>query len=129
MKNSGNIFTVFVLAKAHYQSALNELNEARNGGRTLFTACELLEEKLRAGADKVHVGSLVPGKRYGYFGVSPSATANRNGKMVPNHGEIYLYSATYQETIGNKNNVLVSESAWGNIVEKMVHPGMLLVEL
>jgi len=133
MKNakSSNISlsSIFVLSRSHYDSVLAELRAARNSGRTLFTACELLEEKLRSDADLVRINSLVPGKRYGYLGVSPSATAERNGRMVPNHGEIYLYSATYQTIFGKNGPALVSETAWGNIVQKRIQPGMLLVEL
>lgn len=51
---------------------------------------------------------LTVGRRYGVFGISPFANAWRDGKLLPNHGEVYLYVWTLCE-----DGTFCSTSAWG----------------
>lgn len=50
---------------------------------------------------------LVVGRRYGVFGISPFANAFRDGKLLTNHGEVYLYVWTFCE-----DGTFCSTNAW-----------------
>lgn len=101
-------------------SAIREKDEPKR----LEYDCEKLKEEL---IDEFGVAattaSLVCGKKYGVVGYSPTATAIRNGKSVPYHGEIYLYLWTY---IGD--GIFHTESAWGAQHESRM-PGTPIIEL
>ncbi len=49
--------------------------------------------------------ALTVGRRYGVFGISPTANAWRDGKLAERHGEAYIYVWTLQEdgTFANAN--------------------------
>lgn len=55
----------------------------------------------------VPLSSLRPGHPYGVFGISSFAFAYRNGKAIPNHGEVCIY----RWTLGN-DGVFYQKDAW-----------------
>lgn len=114
---------IHLLKETDYPLATEKLEVARNSGRRLTTACDLLIEELSAQADKVCKNDLVEGHRYGVFDVSHYAVACRDGQMIPNHGEIYLYAYIYRD------GCLTEKNAWGIPYSKNIGSGMLLVEL
>ena len=50
---------------------------------------------------------LTVGRRYGVFGISPYANAWRDGWLIPNHGECYLYIWTLGD-----DGVFYNKDAW-----------------
>ena len=119
---------VYVLPAQLYGQANEMLTAARESGRRLETACDLLKEKLIALATETRKANLVDGHRYGYIFLSCDATAARGRKMIPHHGEIYIGVATYR--LHNSGiGALMGTNCWGVDYTVQVPEGMLLLEL
>lgn len=71
--------------------AQNLINELREKDRALSANLESGLAKLLPFTVPTYRSGLVVGRRYGVFGISPYANAVREGTVVPNHGEVYLY--------------------------------------
>lgn len=120
---------VYVLPAARCGEAEQLLKAARNSGRRLETAYDLLKEQLVGMANRVKKADLVEGHRYGYLFLSHTATAEREGKMIPNHGEIYIGTAVYQRQPSSNVGVLTYTNGWGADGVVQVPEGMLLLDL
>lgn len=67
---------------------------------------------------------LVPGHNYGTIGFSLDANAWRNGKLIQNHGEVYLYAQTYQA-----DGTFYAKNAWGAYIISRVKDHQLYIDL
>lgn len=117
---------VSVLPAQYYEEAEAKLQAARNSGRRTLTAYDLLKEDLEALSARIPKRQLQNGHTYGYLYWSPNATAERNGQMLPNHGEIYICVGTYRADI--QNGCLVTATAWGGDCFEPVRNNTLLLE-
>ncbi len=86
--------------------------------------CQKLNEELIGDlGEEIDRDELVEGKQYGQIGYSMAANAVRKGRVIGNHGEIYLCVWVYQG-----NGVFYQQDAWGGIHEKGI-PGRPLIEM
>lgn len=76
-------------------------------------------------ADAVR-STLKMNTRYGTIEYAPRATAFRNGRMIPNHGEIYTVVWHFDR---NDPEILYCANAWGSRTTKRITPDLLLIEL
>lgn len=100
--------------------AIREMDEPK---RLEYDCQKLKEELINDFGVAASEDALSVGRRYGAIGYSCGANAYRNGRFIPNHGEIYLYAWTYYE-----DGVFRQEDAWGGIHESLL-PGCPLIEL
>lgn len=115
-----------IVPAAHYDEVRRRIGVIRNMDKPkrLGYDCKKLNEELindfgvAASEDALSVG-----RRYGVIGYSPSANAIRNGEVIRNHGEIYLYAWTYCE-----DGAFRQDDAWGGAYESLL-PGCPLIEL
>lgn len=116
-----------VVPGQHYEEVLQRLNaiRERDEPRRLEYDCEMLKEEVsREFGHEADVTELKDGHRYGQLIYSMSANAVRNGRVVQNHGEIYLTIWVYSA----KGGLFYQENAWGNISTKEL-PGCPMIEL
>lgn len=110
----------------HYDEVNRRIEAVRAADepKRLEYDCEKLKESL---INDFGIASgkeaLVVGRRYGALEYSMGANAVRNGMVIQNHGEIYLYVWTYCE-----DGVFRQRDAWGSIYECRL-PGCPLIEL
>lgn len=117
---------MILVRNKHYEEIKKRIEaiRAKNEPKRLEYDCDKLKEEiLTEFGESVSRDVLVPGRRYGAIGYSMGANAWRNGELVRNNGEIYLYLWTYYE-----DGVFRQNNAWGGICESRV-PGIPLIEL
>lgn len=119
---------VFLLPADKKQLALDGINRIRdkNCRGTLNYDTRALIEELKEHAKPTFTNALEDGKSYAYIDVSPFATAYRNGVMLRNHGEVYLYLAQFAKR-GSRCG-LHCANAWGTDTDIPLKSGMLLIE-
>lgn len=117
---------MILVRNEHYEEIkrrIELIREKNEPKRLEYDCCKLKEEILTEFGESVERDVLVPGRRYGTIGYSLGANAWRNGELVRNNGEIYLYLWTYYEDGFFRQN-----TAWGGTYESII-PGAPLIEL
>lgn len=119
---------VFLLGADKKQLAIDGINRIRDKDcrDTLNYDTKTLIEELKEHATPTFADALKDGKSYAYIDVSPFATAYRNGIMLRNHGEVYIYLAQFAKRDGRCG--LHCANAWGTDTDVPLKPGMLLIE-
>lgn len=126
--NYSDTASVYVLSVQFFERAKDMLRAARESGCRLETAYDLLKEQFIGLAVRTQKGNLVEGHNYGYLTVSPDATAERGGRMIPHHGEIYIGIGMYQRR-PHSHGELICNTAWGAEDILQIPEGMLLLDL
>lgn len=119
---------VYLLRAEHKHLAFEGINRIRDKDcrKTLGYDTKQLIEELKEYAEPMSAGVLEDGKSYAYIDVSPFATAYRNGIMLRNHGEVYIYLAQFSKRGGCCG--LHCANAWGTDAYVPIKSGMLLIE-
>ncbi len=123
---------VLLLSEDMYSEATAAVDDARKQDEKRPGNLERLASKamehLAALAKPTPLPELVEGHRYGFLYLSYDATANRNGQMVPNHGELYISYGNFCRDVPGRGACLVSKNAWGLDDYTPVLNGTLLFE-
>lgn len=100
-----NMFHVLPYEKLELADAAIERIRESEGAMRARLIREL--DALRPHTIETPRSKLTVGRRYGVFGISPYANAWRDGRLIPNHGECYLYIWTLGD-----DGVFYNKDAW-----------------
>lgn len=106
-------YPVFFHVLPHEKAAMADEIIATIREKDKYLSANLAQEmdRLRPFTVRTYRKDLVVGCRYGVFGVSPFANAVRDGKIVPNHGEVYLHVWTLGD-----DGIFYTHTAWDGVL-------------
>lgn len=97
-----------ILSQEHYPEVEKGLNAIRTSDEPMTVRLNRLVSELKKKTKACRKDELVYGRRYGVFGISHFANAWRDRRLIPNHGEVYLYVWTLGE-----DGVFYTVNGWG----------------
>lgn len=97
-----------ILPQEHYPEVEKGLNAIRTSDEPMTVGLYKLVRELKKNEKTCRKDDLVHGRRYGVFGISHFANAWRDGRLILNHGEVYLYVWTLGE-----DGVFYTVNGWG----------------
>lgn len=116
-----------VLPYEYYDMVKKQKEKIANGeyDESLELANYIIHQELMPYADTVPRSELIDGSLYGFFQYSPLANAWRHGKLLTNHGELYLTVWRYCK----EADAFWNTNAWGQTAEKFAPNKYMAIKL